>query len=97
MRTRPLPLLSLWQLLLGRPLYVPRRAERYTNRHGARPLALSSLLSSLTRPTPGASGKGMCAYFIDRGTAALYSYLRLSEDGLVEEVRHHIRVLLGAQ
>jgi dTDP-glucose pyrophosphorylase len=32
-------------------------------------------------------GKGMCAYFIDRGTAALYSYLRLGSDGLVAEVR----------
>ena len=29
---------------------------------------------------------GMCAYFIDRGTAALYSYLRLNENGFVTEV-----------
>ena len=41
---------------------------------------------SMHRAVP--SGKGMCAYFIDRGTAALYSYLRLDEDGgQVVEVR----------
>lgn len=40
---------------------------------------------SMFRAAP--SGKGMCAYFIDRGTAALYSYLRLGADGLVTEVR----------
>ena len=33
------------------------------------------------------SGVGMCAYFVDRGTVALYSYLRLSEDQSVAEVR----------
>jgi len=32
-------------------------------------------------------GSGMCAYFVDRGTAALYSYLRLGVDSLVLEVR----------
>ena len=32
------------------------------------------------------SGKGMCAYFIDTGTAAIYSYLRLHDDSTVAEV-----------
>ena len=40
---------------------------------------------SMFRAAP--TGRGMCAYFIDRGTAALYSYLRLGADGLVTEVR----------
>ena len=31
--------------------------------------------------------QGMCAYFIDRGTAALYSYLLVGVDGTVAEVR----------
>ena len=33
------------------------------------------------------TGKGMCAYFIDRGTAALYSYLRVDAGSRVQEVR----------
>ena len=48
-------------------------------------LYFSDVLSML-RAAP--DGKGMCAYFIDTGTAALYSYLRLDEsDGAVMEVR----------
>ena len=39
---------------------------------------------SMFREVP--DGKGMCAYFHDTGTAALYSYLRLDSDGLVAEV-----------
>ena len=39
---------------------------------------------SMFRAAP--SGKGMCAYFIDTGTAAIYSYLRLDADSSVAEV-----------
>ena len=39
---------------------------------------------SMYRTAP--SGTGMCAYFIDQGTAALYSYLQLDADGYVTEV-----------
>ena len=39
---------------------------------------------SMFRAAP--PGKGMCAYFLDQGTAALYSYLRLDDAGEVAEV-----------
>ena len=39
---------------------------------------------SMFRSAP--NGKGMCVYFIDKGTAALYSYLRLDAAGEVAQV-----------
>jgi dTDP-glucose pyrophosphorylase len=47
-------------------------------------LYFSNILS-MFREAP--DGMGMCAYFVDRGTAVLYSYLRLGADGRVAEVR----------
>ena len=47
-------------------------------------LYFSNILS-MFRQVP--EGKGMCAYFIDRGTAALYSYLRVDADSSVMEVK----------
>ena len=46
-------------------------------------LYFSDVLSMFRAAPPG---KGMCAYFIDTGTAALYSYLRLGEERTVVEV-----------
>ena len=45
---------------------------------------------SMYRAVP--SGKGMCAYFRDRGTAALYSYLRLDAEAQVVEVREKKKI-----
>ena len=70
-------------IFIGLQHMTPAELNRRTLCLDCDTLYFSDVLS-LYRSLP--SGKGMCAYFIDRGTAALYSYLRLGEDGHVAKV-----------
>ena len=65
-------------IFIGLQHMTPAELNRRTLCLDCDTLYFSDVLS-MYRSLP--SGKGMCAYFIDRGTAALYSYLRLGEDG----------------
>ena len=71
-------------VFIGLQHMTPAELSRRTLCLDCDTLYFSDVLS-MYRSVP--SGKGMCAYFIDRGTAALYSYLRLNEQQMVAEVR----------